>query len=460
MGSGKSYEATVFHVLAALKSGRKVITNLPLNVAAFLAIDPSYADLLELRFRPRPVLGTWDATRVDEQGNGNAFLLGDVVTPEVAIVAGSASHASYVRGVPEKLDCVFAGVWDFYDTWRDKNGRGPLFIVDECHNCWPKIGTDPQVVQYIKLHRHFNADILGVTQNFRDINQAIAGVIAMLVKVRKADILGRKDSYIRKVHAGYRGAVISTDERKYQPQFFPLYKSHTQGQSVAESDAQDVVPMLVKFNRIKWAFIFAGVIATVYAWWPKPAPVKKPDPAWMVHTYKNPKTEAQMLAEAGITEEQYAHAVKTGQANPPGPGVASTLATTKPQDSVQPVGTVDALPEPYQTKGLHLTGQMTMGGKTVYVLAVSQNGAALTTVSTVDLERIGYIWKPKTDCAGYLQWMDKVRAITCDAPMLALTQQSRSPAPVEKVAAVEPSAPVLIGPDGFGVLGKRPNPVR
>jgi len=283
----------------------------------------------------------------------------------------------------------------------------------------------------------------------------------MLIKVRKADILGRKDSYIRKVHAGYRGAVISTDERKYQPQYFPLYKSHTQGNSVTEAGAMDVVPMLVKFNRVKWVFIAVGVIATVYAWWPKPAPVKKAVPAWISQaTYKNPKSEAEMLAEAGITQEQYSAAVKSGQANAPAPGIASTLATTKPQDSVQPVGTVDALPEPYQTKGLHLTGQMTMGAKTIYIFAVSQNGAALTTVSSVDLDRIGYIWKAKTDCAGYLQWMDKVRAITCDAPTLALNQQPRAPAPPEKVAAVESQGVTVFGPDGHGVLGKRPNPVR
>ena len=41
-GSGKSYEATVYHVLAALQTGRLVITNLPLNVEVFAAIDPAY----------------------------------------------------------------------------------------------------------------------------------------------------------------------------------------------------------------------------------------------------------------------------------------------------------------------------------------------------------------------------------------------------------------------------------
>jgi zona occludens toxin len=34
--------------------------------------------------------------------------------------------------------------------------------------------------------------------------------------------------------------VVSVEERKYKPEFFKLYKSHTQGNSVAEAGAQDV----------------------------------------------------------------------------------------------------------------------------------------------------------------------------------------------------------------------------
>ena len=60
-GSGKSYEATVYHVLAALQTGRLVITNLPLNVEVFAAIDPSYRSLIQIRRRPAPVLGVWSS---------------------------------------------------------------------------------------------------------------------------------------------------------------------------------------------------------------------------------------------------------------------------------------------------------------------------------------------------------------------------------------------------------------
>ena len=74
-GSGKSYEATVYHVLAALQTGRLVITNLPLNVEVFAAIDPAYRSLIQIRRRPAPVLGVWDANAIDDNGNGQAFKL-------------------------------------------------------------------------------------------------------------------------------------------------------------------------------------------------------------------------------------------------------------------------------------------------------------------------------------------------------------------------------------------------
>lgn len=53
-GSGKSYEAVVFHVLPALQSGRLVITNLPLLVEAFAALDPAFRSLIQIRRQPAP----------------------------------------------------------------------------------------------------------------------------------------------------------------------------------------------------------------------------------------------------------------------------------------------------------------------------------------------------------------------------------------------------------------------
>jgi zona occludens toxin len=390
-GSGKSYEAVVFHVLAALISGRRVVTNLPLLVEAFAGMDPAYSALLCIRMRPVPVLGTWDATRIDDKGNGAAFLLFPAGTPSLA--APSDAH-------------VFGGVWDFYDTWRHADGRGPLFVIDECHNPFPKIGTHEHVVQYFKLHRHFNVDILFMTQNFREMNQALAGLIGMLIKVRKADILGRAGSYIRKVHAGYRGAVISTEERKYLPQYFPLYKSHTQGNSVAESAAGDVSPFIVKLRRFSRGFYLFTALFVGYAiwnWYSKPPAVARASGVQPRHS--SYAVSPRLPASAAVSAD-------SAPVSPVSPAVAAPFG-------MRPVDSDEVVPEPLAGKGLHLTGKLVFNGRVIYTFALSSGNARFAAVTSDDLVAMGYRWSPLTDCAGTLRWLKSAMPVICDAPSVA-----------------------------------------
>lgn len=383
-GSGKSYEAVVYHVLEALKKGRKVITNLPLQVAMFAAIDPSYTDLVEVLVKPRPILGKWDAAAVDDKGNGQAYTLFENGRTEQP--AASVS--------------VFGHVWDYLSDWKHPDtGQGPLFVIDECHVPIPQMGTDTQVVEWFKLHRHFNADVLLMTQSFRDMNQPIARLIAMLIKVRKADVLGKKNEYIRKVHAGYRGAVISDESRPYKPQFFPLYKSHTQGNSVAESAASDVAPFIVKFRRFTWAWWAVTIIAAVWYMWPTDKP-KKP-------TAAKATSAPAPIASANVP------------ATPPSPSNAASHAVAPPPAKKASEPDPDATPEPYAGKTLHLTGKITMRGQDVYTFTVSNAAQRVSTMDSRDLVKMGYVWQPLTDCAGTLRWEGKPKAITCDAPAMA-----------------------------------------
>ena len=383
-GSGKSYEAVTFHVLHALKVGRKVITNLPLQKLKFAALDDSYYELIELRHKPCPILGTWDVDRVDEKGNGLAFKLHE---------PGSAEATD---AKPLEDNGVFGSVWDFYSDWKHPTtGQGPLYVVDECHVCFPKIGINPEVVEWFKLHRHYNCDVLLATQNFRDVNQPIANLLAMMVKVRNADVLtGKRDSYIRKVHAGYRGAMISTEIRKYDPAFFGLYKSHSQGNSVAESSASDVSPFLVKFQKFTRYFLiltFAFTGYAIYRWMNPPLVVQPNRPG---------------TASVTPTPGQLATNVVT-------PGQLQVSDTQK-----MTVMAKTEIPEPYASKGLHVTGRMELAKRVLYTFAVSAGTVRLGQVTSDDLKRIGYTWEPLTDCAGTLRWKDQAKTVTCDAPAM------------------------------------------
>lgn len=373
-GSGKSYESSVIHVLAALKRGRKVITNLPLNVDAYAAIDPSYRDLLELRTTTQPIRGTWDATRK------NAYEL----FPD-----GS------VKTAPDELH-MFASVWDYYTDWKHPTeGFGPLFVVDECHVALSKENASKlkEVVQWFKLHRHFNADVLLMTQTFRDVVPSIAALIGMLIRVRKADIIG-KEGYIRKVFGGYRGGLVSTEHRQYDPGLFQLYTSHTQGGAVAEFKATDVKSVMVGWRKKQRIVIIVALIAAGFALWlamrDKPKPPKRPPVAAKAMEHPTPQPKPERLQQA--------------QPDPaPGGPEASEVAQGKD-------------PEPYGTSGLHMTGRMTMGTRTIYTFLVSHNGAPSHATTDSELVGAGYTWRALSDCAGILEWKGKRRAVTCSVP--------------------------------------------
>ncbi len=356
-GSGKSYEATVYHVLPALQRGRKVITNLPLDLEKFSAIDASYRDLIEIRT--------------------------------------TVGRGLREDGTPSRS---FASVEDYHDDWRHSDGFGPLFVIDECHFCLPKIGTSRAVTEWFSMHRHYNVDVLLISQSAAKLNMDIRDLVHICYKVRKSLAFGKDKEYIRRVFDGIRGSEIESSERKYKPEFFGLYKSHTQGVAVEEFKPDDVQPFIVRFKRYTWLVFALGIAILVYAWIiEKPKP-KTVEPAWLkssVEDYKkNPPPKDDVIIHA------------------PGTNGSAPVESSSSLDG--------EIPEPYKTKGIHLTGRISMGDKTLYTFAVSQNGLEISNVTHRDLERAGYRWLPLTDCAGSLGWGKKLMAVTCDKPQVSM----------------------------------------
>lgn len=203
-GGGKSYEAVVFHVLPTLEQGRKVITNLPLNIAEIAKIEPRAPALIEMRTKSR------------------------------------------------KAGCeVFGDVSDYGDDWRDpETGQGALYVIDECHKPLPRGSTPRTVDEWYAEHRHEGADVLLMTQSYGKISKAITDQVQTLYRVKKMTVFGKPTHYIRKVQDGVRGEVMSTAERKYEERFYKLYKSHTRSLSaVLEADARDISPAYKQFYR-------------------------------------------------------------------------------------------------------------------------------------------------------------------------------------------------------------------
>lgn len=208
-GSGKSYEAVIFHVLESLRSGRKVITNLPIQLEVIAAVDPSWLDLLELR---KPA-GRW---------------LGDSVN-------------------------------DYGDDWRGPTGQGPLYVIDECHKSLPRRETCPHVLEWYVEHRHEGADVLLCTAALRSVSNDIKDLCDVYYRVRNNRALGSDKSYIRKVYNGVRGEMLSEQIRRYDPANFKFYQSHTKSNSsVTEALAQDIKPIWQH-----WTFKFSAPLLLV-----------------------------------------------------------------------------------------------------------------------------------------------------------------------------------------------------
>ena len=434
-GSGKSYEAVVYHVLPSLQEGRKVITNLPLNVEAFARLDPDFKDLIEIRKKPKPIFGRWEAEAADR--GESCFIVGDFSSKKGGMnVIPDQSEFFDIDGFPALLPAdnvrPFGHVWDFYDTWRGKGNVGPLYVIDECHNSFPKTNvlkrrhTPEDVIQWFKLHRHFGADVLLMTQRMGSLDDDISGLAQFHIRVHKASFLGKKDSYIRKVFAGYRGGEVQRNERKYKPQYFLLSLSHTQGSTVIESDAKDLKTTYVKLNKFKkYYFVFAAffVIYAIYANFGSKEEKKKSVPA-----------DAPVVRNEPLPASLQEHV-------PP----------ALPNEESAPTVTQEASDGPLKGKTLHLTGWLNMPSKgIVYTLAVSVSGRVIFETDSIQLEKAGYSFHLAAECIAFVSWKGKDQVVVCDVPRI---QQGSNERPVvvdagakranqiSAAAAVPPASP-------------------
>ena len=385
-GSGKSYEACAFHILNALQNGRRVITNMPVQVDAYAAIDPAFRDLLEIRRKPQPIRGTWTPT-----AEGGAFTLFE------------DGHVE----MPDPDARAFGGVWDYFTTWRDREtGAGPLFVVDECQYCIPAKATQRAVEEWAALHRHFNVDVLYITQSYGKISQAIRDNVQMVYRCRKNVALGAPSSYTRKVQDGLRGEVVNTTIRKYNAKYFGLYKSHTQGVAAEEFKGTDIRPWWKN-----WTFIGAGICACIVVSMALGGKIKNPlDSSNVVKAPPRPG---------------YQGAVQ------PSPQPSQDRASVAPSSPAQPVIDLKTMvkadkpegeevePEPYGTVGLHIMGVIRDGKRERWSFMASQNGLPVHYLTELDLVKAGYRFKGLTDCSGYLTWKGKTRPVLCDLPQQA-----------------------------------------
>ena len=370
-GGGKSYEACVFHILPALQKGRKVVTNLPVDLDMFAAIDPGFRDLIEVR--------------------------------------SNTSRGMRDDGQPARM---FAHVDDYADDWRHPEKKfGPLFVIDECHFAIPKGKTSTAVEEWYSMHRHFNVDVLLISQSHGKLSEAIRDLLQMVYRVRKNIALGAPSSYTRKVQDGVRGEVVNTGIRRYEKKYFPLYRSHTQGEAVDEFNASDVRPLWKH-----WTFMGAAGCAAIFLTMLFTGNVHAPWDTQLSPVAKAAPAKSAPVVKPAVTDGIVAAA--------PRPGASSVVVPVAPAAPPPPVQ--QTVVDPLETKGIHLLGVMQMGAKVQYLFALSQNGQVVSNMTDKELTATGYKFTPTGHCSGIVEFNNKVRPVMCDNPQIQMVGNASS----------------------------------
>ena len=383
-GGGKSYEAVAFHILPALAQGRKVITNMPLDLEHICSIDTSYRALISLRQN--------DVEIQKEVSRWNLF------------------HRSFDTHTVNQVARPFATMLDYADPWRHpETGAGPLYVIDECHKALPRGKTDQLVEEWFAEHRHEFADVLLITQSYGKISAAIVDLVQVCYRVKKATAFGTNKSYIRKVLDGVRGEVVNESIRTYNPTFFRFYKSHTRSDSAGkELAASDIKPIWMRWPFLGAAVCLVLVLGILMFSNVKVNPISNAQSA----VASGPRTVS------GVTLEPYtpssASASVRAQASP-------TSAPVRAPASPAVVHEPAPSSHPFSNLRLHIVGYVQSGDRDRYSFSASQSGMHQFYVNSDELKESGYTVKRLSDCSALISF-EKIRFYaSCDSPVQGFT---------------------------------------
>ncbi len=190
-GSGKTYEVVSEVILPALRSGRRVVSNI-----AGLHYDEMRAYLLEAG-TPEAEIGTLE-----------------LVTKEQ--IGGPLFWAQEGRETTVK--------------------PGDLVILDECWR-WMSAGAHipPAMFAFLREHRHFvdgkgvSCDVVLITQSISDLDRKVRVVVEKHFVMEKLKRLGLTKAYTVDVYnkwSSTRTNFLRRIVRKYNKDFYPFYSSY------------------------------------------------------------------------------------------------------------------------------------------------------------------------------------------------------------------------------------------
>lgn len=228
MGSGKTYEGVSTAALTALRTGRRVVTNI--SGFNFEKIRDHIGTL--------PDGSLLDADKV-------------LVIPSLRI---TEPHFFYDPDVADE------------SVVRP----GDLVLIDEVWSFWGKDAKLlPEHQKFFRMHRHYteansgvSCDLVLMIQDLGSLHRFIRGVLETNLKFTKMKSVGLHSRYQVVVFEGgtqRRANIVSTSVKKYDKKIFPLYKSYDAGagkESVVDGRANI-------FNNRLFQFVMVCAIVAV-----------------------------------------------------------------------------------------------------------------------------------------------------------------------------------------------------
>lgn len=219
-GAGKSLWSVGHRIIPALKDGRLVVTNVPLNLRGLRIecgefIDPLLVELKKETLGREP----------------------------------------------------FSDIQDFttYDTWRKEGdkGQGPLFVIDECHvalaDCIGLNAGKNPIVDWFAKHRHTGSDVVLMTQLEKGIPSAVRGRVEIFFKFIRKGFMGRDNAFRMNAYDNAGVKMPVHEDGTYNKNWFKCYQSHVPG--AAEQRAKR--PSIWTAPQFKF---MAAALALIIGW--------------------------------------------------------------------------------------------------------------------------------------------------------------------------------------------------
>jgi len=206
-GSGKSYEAAINQIIPALMKGRSVYAYIEgLN-------RPKFAEITGIPLE-----------RVTK-------LLNPLTKEQVSDVQAHVANDS-------------------------------LVILDELQDFFPagKTHLSPGITEFVTQHRHRGIDIVCMGQDHRDCHMLWKRRIDTLIKFLKRDAIGFPNSYTWSTFKQTNGTFtkLRSGSGNYDPKYFGLYASHSDGVTAIDSHNDDRTNIL-KSSIFKVGFPALGL---------------------------------------------------------------------------------------------------------------------------------------------------------------------------------------------------------